>query len=106
MHVQLGWKSSQATFFGIREHESFVMRDTAVLGPLRWSVGSAIHALGCLSVQRSLGKLMGATLRADELDALAPRRGTDNNQSAERVVNQLLTEVTSAGRPESGQRRS
>lgn len=29
----------------------------------------------------------------DELDALAPRRGTDNNQAAERVVNQLLTEM-------------
>ncbi|GIL77999.1 hypothetical protein Vretifemale_7455, partial [Volvox reticuliferus] len=29
----------------------------------------------------------------DEMDALAPRRGTDNNQAAERVVNQLLTEM-------------
>ena len=29
----------------------------------------------------------------DELDALAPRRGSDTNQSAERVVNQLLTEL-------------
>jgi ribosome biogenesis ATPase len=29
----------------------------------------------------------------DELDALAPRRGTDSNQAAERVVNQLLTEM-------------
>lgn len=29
----------------------------------------------------------------DELDALAPRRGTDVNQSTERVVNQLLTEM-------------
>ena len=29
----------------------------------------------------------------DELDALAPRRGSDVNQSTERVVNQLLTEM-------------
>ncbi|CAG9462022.1 unnamed protein product [Pedinophyceae sp. YPF-701] len=29
----------------------------------------------------------------DEMDALAPRRGADGNQSAERVVNQLLTEM-------------
>ena len=29
----------------------------------------------------------------DELDALAPRRGSDVNQSSERVVNQLLTEM-------------
>ncbi|GBF93534.1 ribosome biogenesis ATPase [Raphidocelis subcapitata] len=29
----------------------------------------------------------------DELDALAPRRGNDTNQAAERVVNQLLTEM-------------
>jgi ribosome biogenesis ATPase len=29
----------------------------------------------------------------DELDALAPRRGGDGNQAAERVVNQLLTEM-------------
>ena len=29
----------------------------------------------------------------DEMDALAPRRGTDANQAAERVVNQLLTEM-------------
>ncbi|CAL5227006.1 g9897 [Coccomyxa viridis] len=29
----------------------------------------------------------------DELDALAPRRGSDSNQSSERVVNQLLTEM-------------
>ncbi len=29
----------------------------------------------------------------DELDALAPRRGADSNQAAERVVNQLLTEM-------------
>lgn len=29
----------------------------------------------------------------DELDALAPRRGTDGNAAAERVVNQLLTEM-------------
>jgi ribosome biogenesis ATPase len=29
----------------------------------------------------------------DEMDALAPRRGGDTNQAAERVVNQLLTEM-------------
>ena len=29
----------------------------------------------------------------DELDSLAPRRGTDGNAAAERVVNQLLTEM-------------
>lgn len=29
----------------------------------------------------------------DELDALAPRRGTDNNGVSDRVVNQLLTEL-------------
>eukprot|EP00899_Mesostigma_viride_P022737 jgi/Mesvir1/3648/Mv14943-RA.1 len=29
----------------------------------------------------------------DEMDAMAPRRGTDGNQAAERVVNQLLTEM-------------
>ena len=29
----------------------------------------------------------------DELDALAPKRGSDVNQSSERVVNQLLTEM-------------
>ncbi|MEW5298984.1 MAG: hypothetical protein WDW36_002046 [Sanguina aurantia] len=29
----------------------------------------------------------------DEMDALAPRRGTDSNAAAERVVNQLLTEM-------------
>ncbi|PSC72207.1 Ribosome biogenesis ATPase RIX7 isoform B [Micractinium conductrix] len=29
----------------------------------------------------------------DEMDALAPRRGSDVNQSSERVVNQLLTEM-------------
>jgi ribosome biogenesis ATPase len=29
----------------------------------------------------------------DELDSLCPRRGSDNNQSGERVVNQLLTEM-------------
>lgn len=29
----------------------------------------------------------------DEMDALAPRRGSDNNAPAERLVNQLLTEM-------------
>jgi ribosome biogenesis ATPase len=29
----------------------------------------------------------------DELDSLCPRRGSDNNSSSERVVNQLLTEM-------------
>lgn len=29
----------------------------------------------------------------DEMDAMAPRRGSDGNQAAERVVNQLLTEM-------------
>ena len=29
----------------------------------------------------------------DELDALAPKRGGEGNQSVERVVNQLLTEL-------------
>jgi ribosome biogenesis ATPase len=29
----------------------------------------------------------------DELDALCPKRGSDNNASTERVVNQLLTEM-------------
>lgn len=34
-----------------------------------------------------------AILFFDELDALAPRRGTDSSGAAERVVNQLLTEL-------------
>ena len=29
----------------------------------------------------------------DELDSLCPKRGSDNNTSSERVVNQLLTEM-------------
>jgi len=29
----------------------------------------------------------------DELDSLCPRRGSENNSSSERVVNQLLTEM-------------
>ena len=29
----------------------------------------------------------------DELDSLCPKRGSENNQSSERVVNQLLTEM-------------
>ena len=29
----------------------------------------------------------------DELDSLCPKRGSDNNSSGERVVNQLLTEM-------------
>lgn len=29
----------------------------------------------------------------DELDSLCPRRGSENNTSSERVVNQLLTEM-------------
>lgn len=32
----------------------------------------------------------------DEMDAIAPRRGGEGGQSAERVVNQLLTELDGA----------